>query len=148
MGHERAQALRAKRVPAFESLTFETMVLFIPALAFQGWLYWDGTATLTGYGATHTMLLIGLGAITTLPLVLFGAAAIRIPLTSLGLLQYIAPILQFLIGVVILGETMPPARWFGFVLVWIALMIFTWDSVRRAKYQSEPIPGNSISRSD
>lgn len=135
-------------VPAFESLTFETMVLFIPALALQGWLYWDGTATLTGYGATHTMLLIGLGAITTLPLVLFGAAAIRIPLTSLGLLQYIAPILQFLIGVVILGETMPPARWFGFVLVWIALMIFTWDSVRRAKSQSEPIPGNSISRSD
>ncbi|MAT61573.1 MAG: protein RarD [Micrococcales bacterium] len=124
-------------VPAFESLTFETLVLLVPALAFQIWLYIDGTETLTGYGLSHTVLLVGLGIITTLPLVLFGAAAIRIPLTSLGILQYIAPVLQFLIGVVVLGETMPPARWFGFILVWVALIIFTWDLVRRTKSRSQ-----------
>ncbi len=126
-------------VPAFESLTFETLVLLAPALAFQLWLYINGTETLTGYGTSHTLLLVGLGVITTLPLVLFGAAAIRIPLTSLGVLQYIAPVLQFLIGIVVLGETMPPARWFGFILVWVALMIFTWDLVRRTRSRSQPM---------
>ena len=126
-------------VPAFESLTFETLVLLPPALAFQLWLYINGTETLTGYGTSHTLLLVGLGVITTLPLVLFGAAAIRIPLTSLGVLQYIAPVLQILIGIFVLGETMPPSRWFGFILVWVALMIFTWDLVRRTRSRSQPM---------
>lgn len=122
-------------VPALESLTFETLVLFVPAVGYQMWLYTAGTATLTGYGAEHTVLLIGLGAITAIPLFFFGAAAVRIPLTSLGLLQYIAPVLQFLIGVVLLSESMPAARWIGFALVWTALVIFTVDMIRRARAQ-------------
>jgi chloramphenicol-sensitive protein RarD len=120
-------------VPALESLTFETLVLFVPAVGYQIWLYTAGTATLTGYGIEHTMLLIGLGAITAIPLFFFGAAAVRIPLTSLGLLQYIAPVLQFLIGVVLLSESMPAVRWIGFGLVWTALVIFTVDMIRRAR---------------
>ena len=63
-------------------------------------------------------------------LILFGAAAVRIPLTTIGLLQYLAPILQFAIGVGIRGEDMPASRWAGFGLVWIAVALFTWDSVR------------------
>ena len=126
-------------VPALESLTFETLVLFLPAIGYQVWLYLNGTATLTGYGADHTMLLIGLGAVTAVPLFFFGAAAVRIPLTSLGLLQYIAPVLQFLIGVLLLSESMPPVRWIGFGLVWIALVIFTVDMVRN----SRPSPRSS-----
>ena len=129
-------------VPALESLTFETLVLFVPAVGYQIWLYVAGTATLTGYGTEHTMLLIGLGAITAIPLFFFGAAAVRIPLTSLGLLQYIAPVLQFLIGVVLLSESMPAVRWIGFSLVWTALVIFTVDMIRRARATpaGSPIP--------
>jgi chloramphenicol-sensitive protein RarD len=61
---------------------------------------------------------------------LFGAAAVRIPLTTIGLLQYVAPIIQFVIGVAIRHEAMPAARWAGFVLVWAAVIVFTWDSLR------------------
>ena len=74
---------------------------------------------------------MGTGVITAIPLVMFGAAANRIPLTSMGLLQYLTPIIQFVIGVFVLGETMPPARWVGFVIVWIALAVFTYDSLRQ-----------------
>jgi chloramphenicol-sensitive protein RarD len=68
---------------------------------------------------------------------LFGVAAIRIPLTSLGLIQYLAPILQFAIGVLIYSEPMPASRLAGFALVWVALAVFTWDAVqgtRRARF--------------
>ncbi|HEY6888263.1 MAG TPA: hypothetical protein VI300_10800, partial [Solirubrobacter sp.] len=70
------------------------------------------------------------GIVTAIPLILFGAAAVRIPLTTIGLLQYLAPILQFAIGVGIRGEAMPASRWAGFTLVWIAVALFTWDSLR------------------
>ena len=70
------------------------------------------------------------GLATTVPLMLFGAAAVRIPLTTIGLMQYLAPIIQFAIGVGIRHEDMPASRWAGFTLVWIAVMVFTWDSLR------------------
>ena len=72
----------------------------------------------------------GTGIVTAIPLLLFGGAATRLRLTSIGLLQYLAPILQFAIGVGIRGEDMPASRWAGFGLVWIAVALFTWDSVR------------------
>jgi chloramphenicol-sensitive protein RarD len=67
----------------------------------------------------------------------FGAAAIRVPMTSLGLLQYLAPVIQFFLGVTFLDETMTPMRWAGFGLVWVALVIFTWESLqfRRSQLQ-------------
>ena len=76
------------------------------------------------------------GVVTAIPLLLFGSAARRLPLALVGMLQYITPILQFLIGVVLLGEEMPPARWFGFALVWVALAILTVDGVRHSRAQS------------
>jgi chloramphenicol-sensitive protein RarD len=75
----------------------------------------------------HSVLVLGLGAVTAIPLLMFAAAARRLPLTYIGLTQYLAPILQFIIGVVVLHEDMPTARWLGFGLVWLALVVLTVD---------------------
>ena len=80
----------------------------------------------------------GAGVITAVPLLMFAGAAARIPLTTMGLLQYITPILQFLIGVLVVHEVMPPARWVGFSLVWAALVLFSVDSLRAARSGVRP----------
>jgi chloramphenicol-sensitive protein RarD len=113
-----------------QSLAVETTFLFVPALACIAILQATGKGTLTGEGSGHVLLLAGGGIATAVPLILFGAAAVRIPLTTIGLLQYVAPIIQFVIGVAIKHEAMPAARWAGFVLVWTAVIVFTWDSLR------------------
>jgi len=76
------------------------------------------------------LLMVLSGPVTALPLLLYGAAARRIPLTTLSTLMYLTPTLQFLWGVLVLDETMPPTRWVGFGLVWVALAIFTADLLR------------------
>ncbi|GII81354.1 protein RarD [Sphaerisporangium rufum] len=119
-------------VAGTESLTVETLVLLIPALGYLLYLQADGTATFGTAGAGHAVLLIGAGVVTAIPLLCFTAAAIRIPLSTIGLLQYIAPILQFLCGVLVAHETMPPSRWFGFALIWLALVLFSWEGLRHA----------------
>lgn len=116
-----------------ESLTVETAVLFLPALGYLIWLGTQGTSTLTSEGFGHTALLASTGVVTAVPLILFGAAAIRIPLSTIGLLQYMTPIAQFLLGVVYFHEEMPPERWAGFALVWAALAVLTWDALRTAR---------------
>ena len=83
------------------------------------------------------------GIVTAIPLILFGAAAVRIPLTTIGLLQYIAPIMQFLIGVAIYGEEMPLSRWLGFTLVWTAVVVFTADSVRARSQRLAAVPARA-----
>ena len=113
------------------SLTIETAVASPFALAYLVHLQLIGSLVLFHTSTQVTLLLMGTGVITAIPLVMFGAAANRIPLTSMGLLQYLTPIIQFVIGVFVLGETMPPARWAGFVIVWIALAVFTYDSLRQ-----------------
>jgi chloramphenicol-sensitive protein RarD len=116
-----------------QSLAIETTFLFVPALVCIVILQATGKGTLTTEGTGHVLLLAGGGIATAVPLMLFGAAAVRIPLTTIGLLQYVAPIIQFVIGVAIKHEYMPTSRWAGFVLVWAAVSVFTWDSVRRAR---------------
>ncbi|MEV4216912.1 EamA family transporter RarD [Nonomuraea sp. NPDC049725] len=120
-------------VGAAESLTVETLVLLVPALVYLTFLQQQGQSTFGTLGAGHAALLVGAGVITALPLLAFTASAIRVPLSTIGLLQYIAPVLQFLVGVLIAKETMPPSRWAGFAIVWIALAIFTYDSFRAAR---------------
>ncbi|MGW0486395.1 EamA family transporter RarD [Nonomuraea sp. NPDC003214] len=120
-------------VGAAESLTVETLVLLVPALVYLTFLQQQGQSTFGTLGAGHVALLVGAGVITALPLLAFTASAIRVPLSTIGLLQYIAPVLQFLVGVLIAKETMPPSRWAGFAIVWIALAIFTYDSFRAAR---------------
>ncbi|TFB59919.1 EamA family transporter RarD [Cryobacterium sp. TMT1-62] len=77
----------------------------------------------------HTVGLLAAGVVTAVPLLFFAAAARRLPLTYMGLIQYFAPILQFLVGVFVLLEPMPPERWVGFALVWVALVVLTTDMV-------------------
>ncbi|MFC9908140.1 EamA family transporter RarD [Streptomyces sp. NPDC127197] len=116
-----------------ESLAAETAIQFLPALAYLLWLTADGGSTFAAEGAGHAALLAATGVVTALPLVCFGAAAIRVPLSTLGLLQYLAPVFQFLLGVLYFREAMPPERWAGFALVWLALTLLTWDALRTAR---------------
>jgi chloramphenicol-sensitive protein RarD len=126
-------------VDGTQSLTFETAVLVVPSLAYLLWLGADGSGTFTTEGLGHTALLAAGGIVTAVPLMLFGAAAIRIRLTTLGLLQFIAPVMQFLIGVLVYDEPMPLSRLAGFGLVWIALLVFTVDAVRDVR-RARPVP--------
>jgi chloramphenicol-sensitive protein RarD len=121
------------RMPAMESLGIETAVLVLPALAYLGWLTLAGDATLTGHGPGHALLMAAAGPITAVPLLLFGAATRRLPLSTVGLLQYLAPVLQFAFGVLLFHEPMPAARLAGFALVWLALVVFTVESVRHSR---------------
>uniref|UniRef100_A0AAU2VH67 EamA family transporter RarD n=1 Tax=Streptomyces sp. NBC_00003 TaxID=2903608 RepID=A0AAU2VH67_9ACTN len=116
-----------------ESLAAETAVQFLPALVYLLWLSGQGRATFGSEGPGHAALLAATGVVTAIPLICFGGAAIRVPLSTLGLLQYLAPVFQFLLGIVYFHEEMPPERWAGFALVWLALTILTWDALRTAR---------------
>lgn len=120
-------------IGGLESLAAETVILFVPALGYLLWLGASGDATFGPEGAGHAALLAATGVVTAVPLVCFGAAAIRVPLSTLGLLQYLAPVFQFLLGILYFHEAMPAERWAGFALVWTALTILTWDALRTAR---------------
>ncbi|WUO31676.1 EamA family transporter RarD [Streptomyces sp. NBC_00286] len=113
-----------------ESLAAETAIQFLPALGYLLWLAGQGDMAFGAEGVGHAALLAATGVVTAAPLVCFGAAAIRVPLSTLGLLQYLAPVLQFLLGVLYFHEAMPAERWAGFALVWAALSLLTWDALR------------------
>jgi chloramphenicol-sensitive protein RarD len=121
------------RVEAAPGLFMETLLVAGPAIAVLAVLQSDGSATFTGAGAGHTVLLIGSGVATAVPLLLFAAAARRIPLSTVGLLQYLTPLMQLAIGVFVFDEPMPPARLAGFAIVWVALAVFTADMLRHAR---------------
>ena len=112
---------------AVEALGAETLLLTPIALTYLGVLEANGTLSFGHEGVPNALLLAGTGIITAIPLLLFGGAATRLRLTSIGLLQYLAPVLQFIFGLLLFHEPMGTARWVGFVLVWIALVIFTVD---------------------
>jgi chloramphenicol-sensitive protein RarD len=116
-----------------ESLTVETTFVVLPAVGYLLWLGADGSGTFTSEGAGHVALLVTSGVVTAVPLILFGVSAIRIPLATVGLLQYLAPVMQFLIGVVVYGEAMPLSRLAGFALVWVALVVLTVDAIRASR---------------
>lgn len=128
-------------VGAVESMAVETGVTLLPALAYVVFLQTTGAGTFVSHGVGHALLLVGGGFVTLLPLLAFGGAAVRIPLSMIGLLQYLAPILQFAFGVLVFREQMPPERWLGFAIVWAALIILTVDGTRRRTQKSlEPDP--------
>ncbi len=118
-----------------EGLFVETAVLFVPALGFLLFHELRGTGALGHVDGLTTLLLIGAGAATSIPLILFASGARRVTLTTMGLLQYIAPTMQFLIGVLIYGEPFGIGRVVGFGLIWAALVLYTAESLitRRRK---------------
>ncbi|WP_414497576.1 EamA family transporter RarD [Streptomyces sp. CRN 30] len=130
-----------------ESLAAETAVQFLPAAGFLLWLSARGDLTFATEGAGHAALLAATGLVTAVPLVCFGAAAIRVPLSTLGLLQYLAPVFQFLLGVLWFDEAMPPERWAGFALVWVALTLLTWDALRTARRNAQALRAAGDGRS-
>lgn len=118
---------------AVESLAVETAVLTPLALGYLVFLQVDGSLAFGHTGWVKVVLLVGAGVLTAIPLLFFTGAATRIPLSGLGVLQYIAPTLQFLCGVLVFNEPMPATRLVGFVIVWLALAIFTWDALSRRR---------------
>lgn len=130
------------QVDAVSGLTLETAIL-TPVAVVQLVVVAASTGIVTGQaGAGHVALMLLAGAITATPLLLFAAGARRLPLVYLGLTQYLAPVLQFLLGVVVLHEAMPLERWIGFGLVWIALLVLTADMLAagRASRRASPEP--------
>jgi chloramphenicol-sensitive protein RarD len=117
-------------LPAAEGMFVETAVLLPPALGYVAFLMATGDATVGHVSVGHTLLILLAGVLTALPLMSFADAANRVPLTTLGVLQYIAPIMQLGFGVLVFHEPMPPARLAAFALVWLALAVFTWDGLR------------------
>jgi chloramphenicol-sensitive protein RarD len=118
-------------VGAVEGLTVETLVVGPVALGFLVWLSVTGGSHALVDVPWHPLLLASSGVVTALPLLCFGGAATRVPLTRLGLMQYLTPTIQFILGVTVLGESMSAARWIGFAVIWVALALFTADSMRQ-----------------
>ncbi|MCU1519481.1 MAG: EamA family transporter RarD [Pseudarthrobacter sp.] len=124
------------KVDAVTSLSVETMVLAPLAAATMVWLGVSGVATLGTHGSAHFWLLVSSGVITAVPLLFFGASARRLPMTTIGLLQYFAPVLQFIVALVVFGEAMTLDRWIGFGIVWLALLVLTVDMLRTTRKNS------------
>jgi chloramphenicol-sensitive protein RarD len=115
------------QVDAISGLTIETLWLSPVALVMLIAVGASSGLTFGTISPGHTTAMLLTGIVTAIPLLLFAAAARRLPLTYLGLTQYLTPVLQFLVGVFLLGEDMPPARWAGFALIWAALIVLTVD---------------------
>jgi chloramphenicol-sensitive protein RarD len=121
------------RVEAAPGLFVETLLVAVAAAVVLAVLHAHGHGTFGNAGTANALLLVSSGIATAIPLLLFAAAARRIPLSTVGLLQYLTPLMQLAIGVFVYDEPMPPARLAGFVIVWAALAVFTADSLRHAR---------------
>jgi chloramphenicol-sensitive protein RarD len=121
-------------------LTLETGLLFLPALITLLYVETIGQGAFFHTGAISDVLMVGAGLMTTIPLLMFASAARRIPLSLVGILQYIAPTLQFLLGVLVYAEPFTRAQLIGFSIVWIALILFAVEGylASRAK-RAEPV---------
>lgn len=122
-----------------QSLAVETSALFLPAAVFLVVLQASGRNTFATEGPGHAVLLAGTGIVTAVPLLAFGGAANRVPLTWLGIMQYLTPAMQFLLGILVFHEAMPASRWLGFGLVWVGLAVITIDSVWFARRRSADV---------
>lgn len=125
---------------SLHGLTLETAIVFPLALVYLSVTEAGGNGVFLHSGAFVDVLLIGAGLVTTIPLLMFASAAKQIPLTIVGLLQYIAPTLQFLIGVFVYKEPFDLAHFLGFAIVWVALIIFALESYLANRAPAQPIP--------
>lgn len=120
-------------VSSAASLTAETLVLTPVAAVYLAVLAVGGQATFGNAGATNAALLAVSGVVTALPLLLFGAAAHRLPLATIGMLQFLTPTMQMLWALFVVDEQLSPARWAGFVIIWVAVAVFIADIARTAR---------------
>jgi len=125
--------------PVF-GLTLETGILFLPAVFYLGLAQARGDAAFLNSSRSVDLLMIGAGVVTTVPLLMFASAAKQIPLSMLGILQYLAPTIQFLIGVFVYREPFDQSRLVGFTIVWLALVIFWVENYLAHRTGLEPIP--------
>lgn len=121
------------RAGAVQSLAVEATIGVPFAVGYLVWLGVSGGATAADGGAGRLLLFAAAGVITGTPLLLFGAAARRVSLSLLGMLQYLGPAIQLLVGLLVFGETLTPERWAGFALVWLAIAVLSFDGVRRGR---------------
>ncbi|MEU7178870.1 MULTISPECIES: EamA family transporter RarD [Streptomyces] len=121
------------KLDGIEGFSAETALQVLPALGFLIFLGTRGESAFTSGGTGQALLLAGCGIATALPLICFGASAVRLPLTTIGMMQYLAPTFQFVLGLTVFHEAMPAERWAGFALVWLALVVLTWDALRTAR---------------
>jgi chloramphenicol-sensitive protein RarD len=117
---------------ALEGLAIETMIAFIPYCGYLIFIGSKGEGQF-GHGAGLTILLISAGAVTAIPLLLFNGSTTRLPYSTIGLLQYITPTIQFSIGVWVNNEAMPTARWVGFIFIWLALITLATDLLKSGR---------------
>jgi chloramphenicol-sensitive protein RarD len=129
---------------AVESLVVETLVVSPLAVGYLVFLGATGASTFGGDGPWHVVLVVGTGFVTVLPLLCFGGAATRIPLSTLGLMQYLTPTVQFLLGVLFFHEPMPTMRWVGFGLIWLALVLFTIETLQHRRSQLRVTPAERV----
>ncbi|WP_142111167.1 EamA family transporter RarD [Rarobacter incanus] len=130
----------ANQVEPIEGMAVETMAISVPLVGYYIWLLTQNQTSIQNYSPAnalplgwHVALLVGAGAVTMIPLVLFAAAAKRLPLTVIGMLQYVNPIIQLIIGVLVFHEAMQPTRWVATGVIWIALVVLTVDAVRTGR---------------
>ena len=121
------------RVGALEGMAVESLVLAVPSAIYLIFLGSLGLQTFTGFGGWHVFVIIITGPATAIPLILFSAAARRIPLSWVGMLQYLTPTIQFTLGVTVLGEMMSTTRWAGFFVIWIAVILLCTDMIRHSR---------------
>ncbi len=126
-------------MPALSSLSAETIFLAPAAVGLLWWLSATGESTFTLNAPWHPLLLVSAGIVTAIPLLLFAEAARRIPLVTIGLIQFITPVIQLIVSVTLLDEHLSPTRWVGFAIVWVALAFLTVDSVASARRRRRPV---------
>ncbi|AZA11750.1 EamA family transporter RarD [Corynebacterium gerontici] len=124
-------------VSAQASVTAETLVTAPFALGYLLWLHLQGHSTFGTAGPGHAMLLISAGVVTAIPLLLFGAAARRIPLATIGMLQYITPTMQMLWAVLVMHEHLSHIRWIGFVVIWISVALYLFDLMLKQRQRAQ-----------
>lgn len=125
------------RVPALVGLSVETLALTPVGLGYLTWLALTGQATITTADATGPIASLA-GIVTAVPLLMFSWAAVRLNLSTVGMLQYTTPTMLFFFGWLLFDEPMPAERWIGFALVWCAVTIFAWDAVRATRLPRTP----------
>ncbi|CAG36076.1 EamA family transporter RarD [Desulfotalea psychrophila] len=126
-------------VSAVNALFIETVMLFLPAVAYIAWLQYTGVGSFLLHGRATTLFLVGAGVATTIPLLCFGYAAHNLRLATLGIFQYIAPSLSLVIGIFLYGEDFPAQRMVGFCLIWLAILLYMGESFYQRNKQNKAL---------